>query len=146
MTDLFSFHRRATSTTVIGKLCLGSDHPIRIQSMTTTDTNDTNACVEQAQRIIRAGGELVRLTTQGKREAENLRNISAALRQKGYDTPLVADVHFNANVATTSIRGELSSNWNIPTRNMPRKSRKSRLALCPSCVSAARRARLFASE
>ena len=48
MTDLFSFHRRATSTTVIGKLCLGSDHPILIQSMTTTDTNDTNACVEQA--------------------------------------------------------------------------------------------------
>lgn len=104
MTDLFSFHRRATSTTVIGKLCLGSDHPIRIQSMTTTDTNDTNACVEQAERIIRAGGELVRLTTQGKREAENLRNISAALRQKGYDTPLVADVHFNANVADVAAR------------------------------------------
>jgi len=67
--------------------------------MTTTNTNDTQACVEQAIRIIEAGGELVRLTTQGRREAENLKNISAELRSRGYDTPLVADVHFNANVA-----------------------------------------------
>ena len=67
--------------------------------MTTTNTNDTNACVEQAIRIIEAGGELVRLTTQGRREAENLKNISDGLRSRGYTTPLVADVHFNANVA-----------------------------------------------
>ena len=67
--------------------------------MTTTNTNDTEACVAQAERIIKAGGELVRLTTQGRREAENLKNISARLRHDGYKTPLVADVHFNANVA-----------------------------------------------
>ena len=78
---------------------MGGNNPVRVQSMTTTDTNDTEASAAQAERIIQAGGELVRLTTQGKREAENLRNINTALRQKGYATPLVADVHFNANVA-----------------------------------------------
>ena len=72
---------------------------MRVQSMTTTNTNDTQACVEQAERIIRAGGQLVRLTTQGTREAENLKNINAALRADGFDTPLVADVHFNPRVA-----------------------------------------------
>ena len=78
---------------------IGGDAPIRIQSMTTTNTNDTEACVEQAEKIIKAGGELVRLTTQGRREAENLKNINARLRTDGFNTPLVADVHFNANVA-----------------------------------------------
>jgi (E)-4-hydroxy-3-methylbut-2-enyl-diphosphate synthase len=72
--------------------------------MTTTDTNDTQACIEQAQRIIDAGGEYVRLTTQGSREAENLKNIVAGLRARGYNTPLVADVHFNANVADVAAR------------------------------------------
>ena len=67
--------------------------------MTTTNTNDTEACISQALRIIRAGGELVRLTTQGVREAENMRNISDGLKQQGIMTPLVADVHFNARVA-----------------------------------------------
>jgi len=67
--------------------------------MNTTDTNDTEASVAQAKRIIDAGGELVRLTTQGTREAENMRNISARLKQDGYTQPLVADVHFNAHVA-----------------------------------------------
>ena len=67
--------------------------------MTTTNTNDTEACISQALRIIRAGGELVRLTTQGVREAENMRNISEGLKQQGIMTPLVADVHFNARVA-----------------------------------------------
>jgi len=99
MTDLFNYKRRETTVTHAGNVGIGGENPIRIQSMTTTNTNDTMACVEQAERIIRAGGELVRLTTQGKREAENLRNIEAALRSKGYDTPLVADVHFNPAVA-----------------------------------------------
>ena len=67
--------------------------------MNTTDTNDTEGSVAQAKRIIDAGGELVRLTTQGSREAENMRNISARLKQDGYMQPLVADVHFNAHVA-----------------------------------------------
>jgi len=83
----------------VGPVAIGGDNPIRVQSMTTTNTNDTEACVQQAIRIIEAGGELVRLTTQGTREAENMRNISRELKARGYQTPLVADVHFNANVA-----------------------------------------------
>ena len=99
MTDLFNYRRRSSSPVQVGDLQLGGDAPIRIQSMTTTNTNDTEACVEQAEKIIKAGGELVRLTTQGRREAENLKNINAQLRADGFNTPLVADVHFNANVA-----------------------------------------------
>ena len=99
MIDLFNYRRRSSSPVQVGDLLLGGDAPIRIQSMTTTNTNDTEACVEQAERIIKAGGELVRLTTQGRREAENLKNINARLRADGFNTPLVADVHFNANVA-----------------------------------------------
>ena len=99
MIDLFNYRRRSSSPVQVGELQLGGDAPIRIQSMTTTNTNDTEACVEQAERIIKAGGELVRLTTQGRREAENLKNINARLREDGFNTPLVADVHFNANVA-----------------------------------------------
>ena len=99
MIDLFNYRRRSSSPIQVGEITLGGDAPIRIQSMTTTNTNDTAACVAQAERIIDAGGELVRLTTQGRREAENLKNINAQLRADGYNTPLVADVHFNANVA-----------------------------------------------
>lgn len=78
---------------------MGGTNPIRVQSMTNTPTTDTEACVEQAIRIIEAGGEYVRLTTQGTREAENLKNINIGLRSKGYGTPLIADVHFNPKVA-----------------------------------------------
>lgn len=99
MEDLFNYRRRATTTVHVGATEIGGENPIRVQSMTTTNTNDTTACVEQAKRIIEVGGELVRLTTQGRREAENLRNINSALRAEGYTTPLVADVHFNAGVA-----------------------------------------------
>ncbi len=99
MIDLFNYERRKSFVTHVGALDMGGDNPIRIQSMTTTNTNDTEASVAQAKRIIAAGGELVRLTTQGKREAENLKNINAQLRAEGITTPLCADVHFNANVA-----------------------------------------------
>ena len=95
----YIFFRRKSSVVKVGSVLMGGDNPIRIQSMTTTNTNDTDACVAQAERIIQAGGELVRLTTQGVREAENMKNIRDALRAKGYDTPLVADVHFNPHVA-----------------------------------------------
>ena len=91
--------RRISSVCHVGSLSIGGNNPIRVQSMNTTDTNDTEACVAQAKRIIDAGGELVRLTTQGTREAENMKNISARLKQDGYTAPLVADVHFNARVA-----------------------------------------------
>ena len=91
--------RRPTSITHVGPVAIGGDNPIRIQSMATVDTNDTEGCVAQAKRIIDAGGELVRFTTQGTREAENMRNISARLKADGYSQPLVADVHFTAHVA-----------------------------------------------
>ena len=103
-TDSCGYQRRISTVAHVGTIDIGGDNPIRIQSMTTTNTNDTEACVEQSQRIIEAGGELVRLTTQGTREAENMKNISAGLRKKGFTTPLVADVHFNANVADVAAR------------------------------------------
>ncbi len=94
-----SYKRRVSSETRVGQLGIGGDNPIRIQSMATRDTNDTAGCVAQAKRIIDAGGELVRFTTQGTREAENMKNISAQLKADGYTVPLVADVHFTAHVA-----------------------------------------------
>ncbi|MBQ4022621.1 MAG: (E)-4-hydroxy-3-methylbut-2-enyl-diphosphate synthase [Prevotella sp.] len=93
------YKRRVSTVAQVGNIGIGGNHPIRIQSMTTTNTMDTEGCVEQAVRIIEAGGELVRLTTQGTREAENMKNIRDGLRARGYQTPLVADVHFNAKVA-----------------------------------------------
>ena len=92
--------RRQTHEVRIGKLLIGGQHGVAVQSMTTCSTMDTEGCVEQCIRIIEAGADLVRLTTQGTREAENLRNIKAGLAARGYgDTPLCADVHFNPNVA-----------------------------------------------
>jgi (E)-4-hydroxy-3-methylbut-2-enyl-diphosphate synthase len=91
--------RRTTIVAHVGNIAIGGDNPIRIQSMATTDTNDTEGSVAQAKRIIDAGGELVRFTTQGIREAENMKNISARLKADGYDAPLVADVHFTAHTA-----------------------------------------------
>ena len=91
--------RRISSVAHVGSIAIGGDNPIRIKSMATTDTNDTEASVAQAKRIIDAGGELVRFTTQGTREAENMKNISARLKADGYMTPLVADVHFTAHTA-----------------------------------------------
>ena len=99
MIDLFNYARRKTTVAHVGALNIGGENPVRIQSMTTTSTDDTEGSVAQAKRIIDAGGELVRLTTQGKREAENLQHINAGLRAAGNNTPLCADVHFNANVA-----------------------------------------------
>lgn len=97
--DLFNYSRRETSEVNIGAVPLGGPNPIRIQSMTNTSTQDTEACVAQAKRIVDAGGEYVRLTTQGIKEAENLMNINSELRSQGYMVPLVADVHFNPKVA-----------------------------------------------
>ena len=92
--------RRNTHEVKIGKLRIGGQNKVAVQSMTTCSTMDTQGCIEQCIRIIDAGADLVRLTTQGTREAENLRNIKAGLIERGYgDTPLCADVHFNPNVA-----------------------------------------------
>ena len=91
--------RRISTEARVGNIGIGGHNPIRIQSMGTVDTNNTEGCVAQAKRIIDAGGELVRFTTQGIREAENMKNISARLKADGYDAPLVADVHFTAHTA-----------------------------------------------
>jgi len=97
--DLFNYRRNVTVEVKVGNVVIGGSNPVRIQSMTTTDTNDTQGTAEQAVKIINAGGELVRITAQGQREAANLRNIKQLIRNEGYETPLVADIHFNANAA-----------------------------------------------
>jgi len=83
----------------VGDLLIGNNHPIRVQTMTTTDTMDTVATVEQSIRCIEAGAELVRITAPSKKEAENLLNIKNELKARGYNTPLVADIHFTPNAA-----------------------------------------------
>jgi (E)-4-hydroxy-3-methylbut-2-enyl-diphosphate synthase len=93
------YKRRFSTEARVGNIGIGGTNPIRIQSMGTVDTNNTEGCVAQAKRIIDAGGELVRFTTQGTREAENMKNISARLKADGYTAPLVADVHFTAHTA-----------------------------------------------
>ena len=99
-----AYNRRKTISVSVGSTAIGGSDPIRLQSMTTTATMDTMGCIEQAIRIIEAGGELVRMTTQGTREAENMRLIREGLTARGYDTPLVADVHFNPAVADVAAR------------------------------------------
>ena len=90
--DLFNYQRRKTVEVHVGQTPLGGDNPIRLQSMTNTSTMDTEGCIAQTKRIVAAGGEYVRLTTQGTKEAENLRLIKEGLRQAGCQVPLVADV------------------------------------------------------
>lgn len=93
-----------SSVVSIGTLLLGGTHPIRLQSMTNTNTLDTRASVAQCIRIIEAGADLVRLTAQGVKEAENLANIKKKLRRAGFETPLIADIHFNPSAAETAAR------------------------------------------
>ena len=89
---------------LLGTLPLGGHHPIRIQSMTNTDTNDTKSSVEQCLGIIEAGADLVRLTAQGVKEARNLENIKREIRNAGFDKPLIADIHFNPAAAETAAK------------------------------------------
>lgn len=96
---LFNYNRRTSSVVNIGNTPLGGNNPVRIQSMTNTSTMDTDGCIQQSIRIIEAGGEYVRLTAQGVREAENLKNIKEGLRGLSYQTPLIADIHFNPGAA-----------------------------------------------
>ena len=102
--SLTSYKRLKTREVKIGNILLGNNHPIRVQTMTTTDTMDTMATVEQSIRCIEAGAELVRITAPSKNEAENLQNIKDELRKRGYDTPLVADIHFTPNAAEIAAR------------------------------------------
>src|SRR5215217_6551958 len=102
--DTIKYNRLATREVAIGNLLLGNFHPIRIQTMTTTDTMDTAATVAQTIRCIEAGAELVRITAPSKKEAENLLNIKNELRRQGYNIPLVADIHFTPNAAEIAAR------------------------------------------
>ena len=101
---LTQYSRLKTREVKIGDLLLGNLHPIRLQTMTTTDTMDTMATVEQSIRCIHAGAELVRITAPSKKEAENLLNIKNELHKRGYHTPLVADIHFTPNAAEIAAR------------------------------------------
>jgi (E)-4-hydroxy-3-methylbut-2-enyl-diphosphate synthase len=103
-TSLYAYERRRTIPVQIGDLYLGSDFPIRIQSMTTVDTMDTQGSIEQSIRMIDAGCELVRITAPSVKEAQNLENIRKGLRDRGYTTPLVADIHFTPNAAELAAR------------------------------------------
>ncbi|MDE6144481.1 MAG: flavodoxin-dependent (E)-4-hydroxy-3-methylbut-2-enyl-diphosphate synthase, partial [Muribaculaceae bacterium] len=95
--SIYNYRRRLSSVTKIGDTAVGGGNPIRLQSMTNTSTLDTCGSVAQALRIAEAGGEIVRLTTQGVREAENMAEIRKGLDAKGCGVPIVADVHFNPN-------------------------------------------------
>ena len=97
-----AYQRRKTSEVNVGGVMIGGDWPIRVQSMANTSTMDTLGSIAQAARIVDAGGEIIRFTTQGQREAINMKNIRDGLRDMGYTVPLVADVHFNAAVADTA--------------------------------------------
>ncbi|MDO5523720.1 MAG: 4-hydroxy-3-methylbut-2-en-1-yl diphosphate synthase [Bacteroidia bacterium] len=102
--DYFNYHRRPTIDVHVGNITMGGNHPVVVQTMTNTNTLDTEGSVAQCERIIAVGADLIRLTTQGVREANNLREIHQQLRDKGYTTPLSADIHFNpraAHVAAT---------------------------------------------
>lgn len=102
--NYFNYKRRLSSETRIGNIPMGANNPIRIQSMTSTNTNDTEASAQQVIRIVEAGADYVRLTAQGVREAENLRNIKEIVREQGYGTPLIADIHFNPRAAEAAAK------------------------------------------
>jgi len=102
--SLTKYSRFKTREVYIGEIALGGNNPIRIQSMTTTNTMDTKATVEQTIRMVEAGCELVRITAPSKSEAENLANIKKELRARGYNVPLIADIHFTPNAAEIAAR------------------------------------------
>lgn len=102
--SLTEYRRLKTREVRVGNLFIGNNHPILVQTMTTTDTMDTMATVEQSIRCIEAGSQLVRITAPSKKEAENLQAIKAELRRRGYDTPLIADIHFTPNAAEIAAR------------------------------------------
>lgn len=102
--DLFNYRRNQTCEVKVGNKVIGGHYPIQIQSMTTTNTLDTQATAAQVIRILDAGADIVRITTQGRREARNLEPIKRILKDKGYSSPLVADIHFNPNAAEIAAR------------------------------------------
>ena len=102
--NLNEFVRRESHEVTVGSVKIGGTNPVAVQSMTNTDTNDTEACVGQIARIAAAGGRIVRLTAQGRREAENLQSIARRVREEGIDAALVADIHFLPEAASIAAR------------------------------------------
>ena len=102
--SLTEYSRYKTRVVNIGDVPIGGDYPIRVQSMTTTDTMDTIGTVEQSIRIIEAGSDYVRITAPSLKDAENLKNIKNELRTRGYTAPLIADIHFTPNAAEVAAR------------------------------------------
>ena len=102
--SLTEYSRFKTREVKVGNLVFGGNNPIRVQSMTTTDTMDTIATVEESIRMIEAGCELVRITAPSKKEAHNLQNIKDELAKRGYHTPIVADIHYTPNAAEIAAR------------------------------------------
>lgn len=102
--NLSEYSRRPSGEVRIGRVVIGGGHPVAVQSMTNTDTNDTEACAAQIERIDRAGGGIVRLTAQGRREGENLANIVRKVLEDGFDTAIVADIHFVPEVAAIAAK------------------------------------------
>lgn len=130
--------RLKTREVKIGNITIGGNHPITKQTMTTTDTMDTEATVAEVIRCIEAGADMVRITAPSKNEAENLLNIKNRIREKGYQTPLVADIHFTPNAAEIAARivekvrinpgnyidKKSSNKLNILMKNIKRKLRE----------------------
>ena len=102
--SLTHFSRFKTREVKVGNVTFGGKNPIRVQSMTTVDTMDTVGTVEESIRMIKAGCELVRITAPSKKEAENLKNIKKELLKRGFDVPLVADIHYTPNAAEIAAR------------------------------------------
>ncbi len=117
----YNYSRRPTNRVKIGKLLLGGENPIRVQSMANTDTNDVKGSVEQYFRIVNAGGELVRFTVQGMKEAESVKQIHTEIKEKS-DVPLVADIHFNSKIA--NITAEFLEKVRINPGNFVGNTRK----------------------
>ena len=102
--DLSNYKRLSTRQVSVGDVLIGAENPIKVQSMTTTDTMDTQGTIAQSIKMINAGCELVRITAPSIKEAKNLKNIRNGLRTKGYKTPLIADIHFTPNAAEIAAR------------------------------------------
>ena len=102
--SLTSYSRFKTREVMVGQIGFGGSNPIRVQSMTTANTMDTKATVEESIRMIEANCELVRITAPSKKDAENLHNIKEELHKRGYNSPIVADIHFTPNAAETAAR------------------------------------------
>lgn len=133
--DPFTYQRRKTRVVSIGDVPLGGDHPIRVQSMTISDTMDTEATVAETIQLVEAGCEIVRITAPSLNEAENLRHIKAALHKRGIRVPLVADIHFTPNAALKAaeyVEKVASIRAITPTKNASPSTNTARANIRPS--------------